>query len=654
MLNIVNAARVSARRAVRAVAPLHGRTASAAAAAANIIPASAAGAEGSARSRAAAFVLAAMGAGAALWATSPDATGLSCKGKSTITLTPPEDVPNEESNTPPPRPDLPTYRLSDLRAHSGPEEGCWVSFRGAVYDITGFLYGHPGGTGRLLMASGNDLEPYWDVYRQHYRGHVIQWMEKLRIGSLHPDDQQEAKNFHFPDMFETDPERNPDLLGTTKKPWCGEPYLPRLVENYLTPNDLFYVRNHLAVPVIEEDEYRLEVKGIGVTSHTFTLEDLKTKFPKYEVVSTLQCAGNRREDFQDEERQIFISPHWISGAISNAKWGGCRLRDVLEYCGMDVDGMALGRVRVPGAEHVQFEGYDQDETGMTYGGSIPMDKAVDALGDCLIAYEMNGEELPRDHGYPVRALAPGHAGARQCKWLNKVIVATEESDRPWHQKSYRGFAPDVTFEDDLHHWPHGLRLDLAPIVQEMPVQSLVCQPAINDVIGVGKDADEVEVKGVAWSGGGRGINRVDVSIDGGETFTAAELVKPVQQIRNRQWGWYHFNKKVKLPEDIKRKLRAGKPVTLDVTSKALNGDWNAQPERPEPYYNSRGVCINHWYHVPVTLDPNTSGVKHEPTHRNVPTGGEFRYTYRDHGWTGKPSEAGKRSRRSSRGRRHRN
>ena len=84
--------------------------------------------------------------------------------------------------------------------------------------------------------------------------------------------------------------------------------------------------------------------------------------------------------------------------MSTAKWGGVKLRDVLEECGIDVDDIALGKVESP-FQHLQLEGYDQDETGYTYGGSIPWLKAVDGLSEVILAYEMNGEDLPRDHGF---------------------------------------------------------------------------------------------------------------------------------------------------------------------------------------------------------------------------------------------------------------
>lgn len=239
--------------------------------------------------------------------------------------------------------------------------------------------------------------------------------QKYRIGNLSPEDAKKAADFQFGDMYETDPIRDPNNLGCTVKPWCGEPRIDLLTRDYITPNELFYVRNHLAVPDIEPEDYELVIKGKGIKKHKFTLEDLKTKFPKHEVVTTLQCAGNRREDMHDDVHKIFIAPHWVVGAMSTAKWGGVKIRDVLKYCGLDVDGMALGTNNPSDIKHVQFEGYDTDETGLCYGGSIPIDKAVDGLGDAIFAFEMNGEPLPRDHGYPVRAIAPGHAGARQVR-----------------------------------------------------------------------------------------------------------------------------------------------------------------------------------------------------------------------------------------------
>lgn len=178
--------------------------------------------------------------------------------------------------------------------------------------------------------------------------------------------------------------------------------------------------------------------------------------------------------------------------MSTAKWGGVKLRDVLRECGLDVDAIALGEKMPPhGIQHIQLEGYDQDETGYTYGGSFPIEKAVDGLGEVIlgtfavlndhscrkwhftheytltggpfptlpafmfvfVAYEMNGKELPRDHGYPVRMIIPGHVGARQVKWLHKIKLSNVPSQKSYQCKSYLGFAPNITFEKDLANWP---------------------------------------------------------------------------------------------------------------------------------------------------------------------------------------------------------
>jgi len=548
-------------------------------------------------------------------------------------------------NQPPPRPDLPIIPLSEVQEHND-SDSMWYTFRGGVYDLTTFQQGHPGGFPRLMMAAGQDLEPYWDIYRQHFRAHVLEWIETHRIGSLSPEDAELARKEtgQIGDMFESDPIRSKELLPATSKPFNGEPRIELLTNDYITPNHLFYARCHLAVPDIDPEEYRLIISGKGIKApkgkkkgkRKFTLDDLKTKFKKHEVVTTLQCAGNRREDLHDKDHKIYIAPHWVIGAMSCAKWGGVKLRDVLEECGINVDDIALGKEEPPeGIEHIQCEGYDQDETGYTYGGSFPFMKAVDGLGEVILAYEMNGEPLPRDHGYPVRLIIPGHVGARQVKWIHKIKLSNTPSTKSYQCKSYLGFAPDITFEKDLAEWPPK-RLDQAPIIHEQPVTSFVCNPPQNAVVGM-KGATDFTFKGVAWSGGGRGIERVDVSVDGGESWTAGELYKPIKQKYNHHWAWTHFSKTVALPDDVKEKLARGEKVEMDITSKALDSAFNVQPSVMAPYWNPRGIAINHWYHVKVTLDPNLEKgeiIRQEPEEgfANTPSGGHFDRKWAMGGW----------------------
>lgn len=141
----------------------------------------------------------------------------------------------DSQNKVPPRPDLPTFTLEDVKKHSGPDGRTWVTFRGGVYDVTEFIPAHLGRGSRLEMAGGNDLEPFWNVYRMHFRGHIHSFLERYRVGSLSPEDAAKATTaFEFGDAFEDDPPRHPDCVTCTPKPFCGETRLDLLGESYFT------------------------------------------------------------------------------------------------------------------------------------------------------------------------------------------------------------------------------------------------------------------------------------------------------------------------------------------------------------------------------------------------------------------------------------
>lgn len=123
--------------------------------------------------------------------------------------------------------------------------------------------------------------------------------------------------------------------------------------------------------------------------------------------------------------------NWGSAAIGTAKWTGVRLRDVLKAYGIDESN--LGNIK-----HVHFEGLDTDVANVPYAASIPIHKALDPRGDVILAYEMNEEPISRDHGYPLRVIVPGIVGARNVKWLNRIVVSDKESNGHWQQNDYKG------------------------------------------------------------------------------------------------------------------------------------------------------------------------------------------------------------------------
>jgi hypothetical protein len=181
---------------------------------------------------------------------------------------------------------------------------------------------------------------------------------------------------------------------------------------------------------------------------------------------------------------------------------------------------------------------------------------------------------------------------------------------------------------------HAKELKMDPAVQEMPVQSFITTPSAGDTLAVTlyNGVPAVMVKGIAWGGGGQGINRVDVSLDGGKSFTRADLLNPpIQQRRGGQWSWVFFEKIIPVPEHMRKVLKGGAHVDLELTSKALNTSWNVQPERAEPNLNPHGCCVNHWYRVPVVLCPKTPEDKPAPEgdFGNKPSGGQFRRPFRN-------------------------
>lgn len=481
------------------------------------------------------------------------------------------------------------------------------------------------------MACGQDLEVFWSVYTQHNRGHIEDILARYKIGTLTEEDHNKVLKLSHYDKsyYDNDPPPSPHLYTNTRYPYNAEGKLTELRDNFITPFGKHFIRNHCNVPDIDPNEYKLLITGNGIEDTTFTLEQLKS-FPKVNITTVIQCNGNRREDYHylDGKTPAFGPPHWVAGAIACSTWSGVRLRDVLKASGLNVDAISLNQIPPPGgANLVGLTGYDHDEVGNQYCCSFPFEKAIDPYGDVILAYEMNGEPIPRQHGYPVRAIVPGLAGARNCKFLERVTVTTVPCADSSNWKQYAVHAPDVPLHKLLDFEVYAKELKIDPPVMEMPVQSFITSPSAGDILASTKCSDGIFIKGIAWGGGGSGINRVDVSIDGGKTFTRADLLEsPIKQRRGSNWAWVFFEKKIPFSFEICKQLQEGKPIKLEITSKALNTSWNVQPEHAEANRNPHGCCVNHWYRVPITVCPHSTC--HIPAEKgefgNRPSGGMFR------------------------------
>jgi len=469
---------------------------------------------------------------------------------------------------------LKEFSREEVSKHKTKETGIWVTFGNEVYDITKFVDEHPGGD-KIMMAAGGAIDPYWSIYAVHKHQNVMEMLEKMKIGVLRAEDRVDLSKVAVDanDPYANDPVRNPILKINNQKPFNAETPPLLLTDNFITPTELFFIRNHLPVPKIDPKSYRLVIQGDDVPPVSLTLDELKTKFPQHTVVATIQCAGNRRTEMNKENKPV-KGLAWTQGAISTAEWKGVKLSDVLKYAGIQSDESKY--------KHIQLEGLDKDPTGQIYGASIPSYKAFDPTQDVLLAFEMNGQELPIDHGYPIRLVAPGIVGARNVKWLCKIVASKNESDSFWQQKDYKSFNSSVNWSN--------VDFSTAPAIQESPIQSAITEPIPGAKL---PNIGQIHVEGYAYSGGGRGIIRVDISIDGGQTWQVAQLKNPSGQPSHRAWAWTLWEATIPVPENAKK---------LQILCKATDLSYNSQPESVDSIWNLRGVLNNSWHHVEVELD----------------------------------------------------
>jgi DMSO/TMAO reductase YedYZ molybdopterin-dependent catalytic subunit len=265
-------------------------------------------------------------------------------------------------------------------------------------------------------------------------------------------------------------------------------------DQWQTPNDAFFVRQHLPRPVINEADYRVSLGGRTEREIQLSLADIR-KLPQHKIAAVLECTGNGRGFYQPRVPGI----QWGRGAVGNAEWSGPRLIDVLKLAGADL-----------GAGYVTLNGAD---VGLAktpdFIRSLPMRKAIDP--NTLLAMNMNGERLPDLHGFPLRLVTPGWDGTSWVKWVNSLTVANEQD---------QGFFMNPAYRFPKHPGLTGQPVDRADleVIEGMPVKSYITGHADGDKIRLAATT----LRGMAWAGEER-ITKVDVSTDGGSTWKSAEL-----------------------------------------------------------------------------------------------------------------------------------
>jgi sulfite oxidase len=348
-----------------------------------------------------------------------------------------------------------------------------------------------------------------------------------------------------------------DMVVHDKEPFNAEPPPAALAGQALTPVEAFYSRNHGPFPDLDPAAWQLRVEGLVDRELVFSLPELQQRFRPRTEVATLVCAGNRRAELL-AVRDIPGQVPWGPATVSTAEWTGASLADVLAEAGPGA-----------GAGHVAFTAPDvSPSVHQPYGSSIPLPKA--SSGEVLLAWAMNGRPQPRVHGGPLRVVVPGYIGARSVKWVQCISAKAEPSDNYFQAEDYRLLPPDAEPAP-------GRGIALGPLT----MTSAILSP--DD--GARPTAGLTDVTGYALSGEGRSIARVDVSLDGGQTWTQATVDDPPSP-----WAWQLWHTTLDLP--------AG---PAEITARAWDDTGATQPEFPASLWNPAGYDNNSWPRIRVDV-----------------------------------------------------
>jgi len=325
----------------------------------------------------------------------------------------------------------------------------------------------------------------------------------------------------------------------------------------IVPNEQFFVRSHFAVPPVDVKAWRLKVEGAVEKPFELTYEEL-TKLPPRTLTATLECAGNGR---------VHLAPavpglQWGQGAVGNAEWVGVPLAALLERAGLKDKAV---EVILEGADTGQINSDPKSPGVIHFARSLPVEKAKS--DGVLLAHQMNGEAIPVSHGHPLRAVVGGWYGMASVKWLTRVVV----TDRP-----FQGFFQSLDYS--IFERRDGLPT-LVPVTAIQP-KAVLARPGLSEVIPAGKP---FRLFGAAWAGE-RAVAKVEVSLDGGKSWTGAKLLgeaKPLQWVL-WEYAWDRPEK-----------------GTASIVARATDDMGHTQPPARDP--DRRQYMINHLVPTPVTV-----------------------------------------------------
>jgi len=326
------------------------------------------------------------------------------------------------------------------------------------------------------------------------------------------------------------------------------------IRSWVTPNRLFFVRNHFDVPEIDVDTWRLRVSGLVDRELELNWEQIRD-LPVRSVFATMECAGNGRSFLEQSVHGV----QWGAGAIGHAEWTGVPLHLVLEQAGLQAE-----------AREVVFTGADRGKESdhpntMAFARSLPVEVALHR--DTLLATSMNGEPLNAAHGAPVRLLVPGWYGVASVKWLERIQVT---------DKQFRGYYQSNKYTVK-RRTASGM---VTEIVGEMQPKSEILRPQAGETLGVGLH----RILGVAWAGPDA-VEAVEVSTDNGKTWAQAELAGISAPY---SWTMWEFS------------WRPDQPQACTLLSRAVSSGGRTQPMRHDPLCG--GYLIHHSRPIEVQVE----------------------------------------------------